>query len=444
MNMRVIVGAVLGIVAVAAGASAQKDTRGVTRTEIVLGMHTDLSGPAATYGVSSSNAVKMRFDEANDKGGIHGRKIRLVVEDTQYQVPRAVQAGTKLITRDRIFAMVAGLGTPMNNALFKDQLDAGVPNLFPLSAARSMFEPFHKLKFYGAATYVDQVRAGINYFATKKGKKAVCAMYQDTDFGKEVVDGVQAQIDKLKLKLVETVTHKPTDQDFTAPITKLKSAGCDLVVLGTIVRDSIVPYATARKIGWTDVDFLGSAATYDLFVAAAQGGVTEGLYAMGLTDMPYRDTLGPSAQAWFDRYKERYKVDPNIGAIYGHVAADLTAVALEGGSRADTRHLRPCDGVDQGLPRHLQRTGGELRARQAPGRELLLPGGRQGRPLGATDGPVGVLIPRRVAHEPRGRRCARPRSVAGTMVPSPKRPVMRSTARASRSRRTASASSNPS
>jgi len=329
MNMRVIVGAVLGIVAVAAGASAQKDTRGVTRTEIVLGMHTDLSGPAATYGVSSSNAVKMRFDEANDKGGIHGRKIRLVVEDTQYQVPRAVQAGTKLVTRDRIFAMVAGLGTPMNNALFKDQLDAGVPNLFPLSAARSMFEPFHKLKFYGAATYVDQVRAGINYFATKKGKKAVCAMYQDTDFGKEVVDGVQAQIDKLKLKLVETVTHKPTDQDFTAPITKLKSAGCDLVVLGTIVRDSIVPYATARKIGWTDVDFLGSAATYDLFVAAAQGGVTEGLYAMGLTDMPYRDTLGPSAQAWFDRYKERYKVDPNIGAIYGHVAADLTAVALE-------------------------------------------------------------------------------------------------------------------
>jgi len=329
MNTRVIVGAVLGIVAVAAGASAQKDTRGVTRTEIVLGMHTDLSGPAATYGVSSSNAVKMRFDEANDKGGIHGRKIRLVVEDTQYQVPRAVQAGTKLVTRDRIFAMVAGLGTPMNNALFKDQLDAGVPNLFPLSAARSMFEPFHKLKFYGAATYVDQVRAGINYFATKKGKKAVCAMYQDTDFGKEVVDGVQAQIDKLKLKLVETVTHKPTDQDFTAPITKLKSAGCDLVVLGTIVRDSIVPYATARKIGWTDVDFLGSAATYDLFVAAAQGGVTEGLYAMGLTDMPYRDTLGPSAQAWFDRYKERYKVDPNIGAIYGHVAADLTAVALE-------------------------------------------------------------------------------------------------------------------
>ena len=68
-----------------------EETRGVTSSEIVLGMHTDLSGPAATYGVSSSNAVKMRFDEANANGGIHGRKIKLIVEDTQYQVPRAVQ-----------------------------------------------------------------------------------------------------------------------------------------------------------------------------------------------------------------------------------------------------------------------------------------------------------------------------------------------------------------
>jgi branched-chain amino acid transport system substrate-binding protein len=329
MKTRLAVTGLVLTAALAAPALAQKETRGVTPTEIVLGMHTDLSGPAATYGVSSSNAVKMRFEEANERGGIQGRKIKLIVEDTQYQVPRAVQAGTKLINRDKIFAMVAPLGTPMNNALFKDQLEAGVPNLFPLSAARSMYEPFHKLKFYGAASYVDQVRAGINYFVTKKGKKALCAMYQDTDFGKEVLDGVVQQTEKMKIKMVETVTHKPTDQDFTAQITKLKGAGCDLVVLGTIVRDSIVPYATARKIGWTDVDFLGSAATYDLFVAAAQGGVTEGLYAMGLTDMPYRDTLSPSAQAWFDRYKDKYKAEPNIGAVYGHVAADLTATGLD-------------------------------------------------------------------------------------------------------------------
>src|SRR3981081_1529184 len=64
--------AVAALAAVATEASAQ--TRGVTKTEIVLGMHTDLSGVAATYGVSSSNAVKMRFDEVNEAGGVNGRK----------------------------------------------------------------------------------------------------------------------------------------------------------------------------------------------------------------------------------------------------------------------------------------------------------------------------------------------------------------------------------
>src|SRR5476649_2926523 len=191
-----------------AGALAQ--TNGVTATEVTFGMHTDLSGVAATYGVSSSNAVKMRFDEANDAGGIAGRKMRVIVEDQAYQVPKAVQACNKLINRDKVFAFVAPLGTPMNNACFKDQFAAGVPNLFPLTAARSMYEPFERLKFYGAASYVDQIRSGIEYFVKTKGKKAVCVMYQDTDFGKEILVGAELQTKKLGVKLVETAAHKPT------------------------------------------------------------------------------------------------------------------------------------------------------------------------------------------------------------------------------------------
>src|SRR6266481_5058909 len=96
--MKKTLGIAFLIAALALAALAQ--TRGVTPTEIVLGMHTDLSGPAATYGVSSSNAVKMRFDEVNEKGGIYGRKIKLIVEDHGYTVPRAVQAAGKLINRD--------------------------------------------------------------------------------------------------------------------------------------------------------------------------------------------------------------------------------------------------------------------------------------------------------------------------------------------------------
>jgi branched-chain amino acid transport system substrate-binding protein len=313
----------------ATAASAQ--TRGVTATEVTFGMHTDLSGVAATYGVSSSNAVKMRFDEINDGGGINGRKLKVIIEDTAYQVPKAVQACNKLINRDKVFAFVAPLGTPMNNACFKDQFAVGVPNLFPLSAARSMYEPYERLKFYGAASYVDQVRSGIDYFVKTKGKKAVCVMYQDTDFGKEVLEGAEQQTKKLGIKVVETTAHKPTDQDFTAPIGKLRSAGCDLIVMGTIVRDSIVPYTTARKAGWNDVDFLGSAAVYDLVVGAAQG--MEGFYGMGLTEMPYVDSGVASVKTFVENYKKKFNVDPNIGAVYGYVAADLTVQGLKGAGK---------------------------------------------------------------------------------------------------------------
>ena len=137
MNWKLTIMAAAALAATATQASAE--TRGVTSTEITLGMHTDLSGVAATYGVSSSNGVKMRFDEINAAGGINGRKINVIIEDQAYQVPKAVQACNKLINRDNVFAFVAPLGTPMNNACFKDQFAAGVPNLFPLSAARSMY-----------------------------------------------------------------------------------------------------------------------------------------------------------------------------------------------------------------------------------------------------------------------------------------------------------------
>jgi branched-chain amino acid transport system substrate-binding protein len=313
------------LAAVTTGASAQ--TRGVTKTEITLGMHTDLSGVAATYGVSSSNGVKMRFDEINEAGGLHGRKLRLIIEDQAYQVPKAVQACNKLINRDRVFAFVAPLGTPMNNACFKDQLAANVPNLFPLTAARSMYEPFHRLKFYGAASYVDQIRSGINYFVKEKGKKAVCVMYQDTDFGKEILEGAEQQTKKLGIKLVETTAHKPTDQDFTAPLTKLRQAGCDLIAMGTIVRDSIIPYVSARKMGWNDVEFIGSAAAYDHVVGAAQG--MEGFYGMGLTEMPYADSQVATVKQFVEAYKKKFNVEPNIGAVYGYVAADLTVTGLK-------------------------------------------------------------------------------------------------------------------
>ena len=81
-------------------------TRGVTDTEIVIGMMTDLSGVTAVQGSNAAKAIRLAFDAANAQGGIAGRKIRFIVEDDEYLVPKAVQAMNKLLNRDNIFIAV--------------------------------------------------------------------------------------------------------------------------------------------------------------------------------------------------------------------------------------------------------------------------------------------------------------------------------------------------
>ena len=110
------------------------------------------------------------------------------------------------------------------------QFEKNVPNVFPLTAARSMYEPFNRLKFGQFASYYDQMRAGVKYFVEKKGKKNVCAMYQDTDFGRDVLAGAVEQIAAMGMKLVGETAHKPTDTDFNASVAKLRDANCDLIV----------------------------------------------------------------------------------------------------------------------------------------------------------------------------------------------------------------------
>ncbi len=309
---------------------------GVTATEILIGSHTALSGPVSAWGIGATEGSRMRFDEANEKG-IHGRKVKLVVEDHQYQVPRAVQAANKLINSDKVFIMLGALGTPQNNAVLGDQLQKGVPNIFPFTAARSMAEPHHPLKFAQFSTYYDQVRAATKHFVEKEGKKKVCSMYQDTDFGHEIRDGVREQAKASKLEMASEASYGPTDTEFVAPITKLKSAGCDLVIMGSIIRDSIQSVGTARKLGWTDVAFVGQAASYDPIVAAAPGGIMEGFYSG--TGMPYAypDTSGEPIKAWAAKYKSRTNQDPNSAAQYSYVGADMIVKVLDAAGKDLTR-----------------------------------------------------------------------------------------------------------
>lgn len=310
-----------------------QQTQGVTDSEILIGSNQDMSGIFAAFGAPAVKAAQLHFDEVNANGGIHGRKIRFIVEDHGYQMPKAIAGMNKLVNGDRVFAMLLSLGTPMNIAAFKLQDARNVPNVSPLSAARQMSEPFNKLHFSGTANYFDQIKQGVEYLAAKNGRSKVCAMSLPTDFGAEIVQGAQKAAEESEsIEFVSETTHKPDDADFVGALTKLKNEGCDLITMALGVRQAITAYATARKIGMSaeDVDFLNSSAGFHSVIAKVPGGVTEGLYAgAGWTDLLSRMD-DPEVQAFSKRYTEASGEQfPGTGAVLGHSAAVVLTKALE-------------------------------------------------------------------------------------------------------------------
>src|SRR3954471_20874887 len=111
MKLKLAFLATLALAAGATHAQAQPAAPGVGKNEIVLGTVQDLSGPLASYGKQIRMGMQMRVDEANEMGGVNGRKIRLLIEDDGYDPKKAVLATQKLVTQDNgIFAMVGHLG----------------------------------------------------------------------------------------------------------------------------------------------------------------------------------------------------------------------------------------------------------------------------------------------------------------------------------------------
>jgi branched-chain amino acid transport system substrate-binding protein len=318
----------LATLLMASGGIAQAEQQGVTDTEIVIGTTTDLSGVTAVQGVNNANSLRMVFDQANAAGGVNGRKIHYVVEDTQYQVPRAVQAINKLLNLDHIFFTVVNGGTPMNNAEMPMQFAKNVPNIFPLTAARAMYEPFNPLKFGQFASYYDQMRSGVKYFVQHDHVSHLCVMYQDTDFGRDVLAGVEDETKALGMSIVATTAHKPTDTDFSANLTKLRDAGCDWIGVGSIVRDTIGIISQARKIGWS-VPFVGQSASYDTSVATAPGDVGEGFYSMSPSVYAYPDDSRPAVQAFFKDYKARFGIEPNFLGETGYSSGQMVLMGLK-------------------------------------------------------------------------------------------------------------------
>ena len=304
--------------------------QGVTDDEVVVGSVSDLSGIFAAFGAPAVATAQMHFDAVNAAGGIHGRKIRFVVEDMGYQMPKAIQAYNKLLNRDKVFAMLLSVGTPMNIAGLALMEPKNVVNLTPLSAARQLLDEPMRLRFMGSATYYEQVRLGAAYMARTYGLSRACTMYMPTDFGKEIQEAIRDEAEaNAALSYVAETTHKPDESDFVGALQKLDAEGCELIGLALGVRQVIAVAGTSKKLGLAHLRFLGSSASFHTVLAAVPGGVTEGLFAAsGWVDLAARADE-PEPAAFIAAYKEKFGEFPGTAALIGYIGATGLTRALE-------------------------------------------------------------------------------------------------------------------
>ncbi|MDM7950817.1 ABC transporter substrate-binding protein [Hydrogenophaga sp.] len=335
-----LIGAALALTTGAALAQSQ----GVSKNEIVLGSIQDLSGPIAGFGKQIRNGMMLRVDEANEQGGVNGRKIRLLVEDSKYDPRNAVLAAQKLVNQEKIFAMVGHLGTAQNMAAMPVQFQKNVINFFPVTAARQMYDPFHKLKYAFAAPYYDQMRVGVPKLAKEKGAKKVCAMYQDDEFGLEVLRGAEEGLKAAGMAMAETTSFKRGATDFSSQMQKLAAEKCDFVVMGTIIRETIGGIATAKRLGFNPT-FLGSSASYTDLIHKLGGPAMNGFYSTMATQHPYADDPSQNIRFWANKYQTKFSEEPTVFSVYGYQLVDafLKAAGKAGNNLTTESFIKAMD-----------------------------------------------------------------------------------------------------
>ncbi|MDB5574740.1 MAG: putative LeucineBinding Protein [Tardiphaga sp.] len=310
-------------------ASAQFKTQGITDTEIVIGTHMDMSGPIKSWGVPATNGMKLAVEQINASGGINGRKLRLVSEDDGYDPKKAVLQTQKLIELDKVFAIVSAMGSATTLAPMPLVQAAGLLHLFPITAAEFTFKmdpakPEDRLKFNMFSPYYDTMRLGIKWVIENKGFKKPCIVYQDDEMGKNFTDAYTDQLKDLKIPEVTKVSFKRGATDFNSQVARMKADGCDLVALGSVVRESIGITTVAKKLGW-DVAFVVSSPSFVPDFPDLGKEATEGIYGVGQTEIFYSDTAKGEVKDFIEAYRKSFGIEANQQATAGYNGAMVFA-----------------------------------------------------------------------------------------------------------------------
>ncbi|MBI4619410.1 MAG: ABC transporter substrate-binding protein [Desulfobacterales bacterium] len=236
-----------------------KEVRGVTDSEIRMGVIYDQTGPATPVTVPASKAFKNYFQWVNENGGINGRKIKLIIEDDRYSIPATISAYKKLLLKDQVLALLGPASSAgifaLTSAILKDKM----PCVIPPSSDRVVIPP-KRYMFASGPTYEDQIQLIFQYIVSdlKKKNPRIAFVYNDTEHGKLGFKAAEKYKDKYGIDIVSIEIVNPGVLDATSQALNIKRRNPDFIVLHLLVDNSIVIMKSAMQMGITDIPFLGT------------------------------------------------------------------------------------------------------------------------------------------------------------------------------------------
>ncbi len=314
------------------------DAPRVTDTEILVGPHLPLTGPAAAGYSKIAPATKAYFDYVNANGGVHGRKITYKIKDDGYNPSNTQQVVRELVLQDKVFAVLNGLGTPTHTGVLDFLKTNRVPDLFVASGSRSWnqpdkypgtfgFNPDYTVEGKILGTYVKETHAG----------KKACFLGQDDDFGRDSLAGIE--------KILGAVTAKQTyvtsNPNVGPQMGALKAAGCEVVLLATVPGFTALSIGTAAKIAFKPAFVVSNVGADPTTVARTLGAAAPLLEGVVATN--YLPLTTDDASPWIQLYKKvntehngNAEFDNNI--VYGMSVGYLFVQTLQAAGKDLTRH----------------------------------------------------------------------------------------------------------
>ncbi|MEJ7568724.1 MAG: ABC transporter substrate-binding protein [Gaiellaceae bacterium] len=266
--------ALAGAIAIGATGASNADP-GITGKTILLGGTSPLSGPASAY-ASVARGADAYFEYVNARGGVNGRTIVYKVVDDAYNPAQTVQATRQLVEQDKVFAVFNSLGTEHNVAT-RDYLNQlRVPQLFVASGATTFgrdhkrypytigFQPSYQAEGWIYGTYLAR---------TKPGAK-IGVLFQNDDYGKDLLAGLRSGIARSKVKIVAAEGYEAAATDVQSQIAKLKAAGANTLALFATPKFAIQGYVFANRLGWHPLAIVNAVSSASNIMTIASEGNT--------------------------------------------------------------------------------------------------------------------------------------------------------------------------